>query len=117
MLSSMRNNTSNISKLVTLSVLLIVGLLSSCGKSEEAATGGDPMAIAKARGLSPADVERAVKTFVPPGKFDDYVIFASGGHSGQIHLIGVPSMRVLKTIPVFSNESWSGYGYGNQGIE
>lgn len=94
-----------------------MGLITSCGKSEEAATSGDPMAIAKARGLSPADVERAVKTFVPPGKFDDYVIFASGGHSGQMHLIGVPSMRILKTIPVFSNESWSGYGYGNQGIE
>lgn len=95
---------------------LVAMFVASCGKSEEAAA-GDPMAIAKARGLSPADVERAVKTFVPPGKFDDYVIFASGGHSGQMHLIGVPSMRLLKTIPVFSNESWSGYGYGNQGIE
>jgi nitrous-oxide reductase len=96
----------------TLSSNLLIG----CGSKEEAAS-GDPMAIAKARGLSPQDVERAVKTFVPPGKYDDYVIFASGGHSGQIHLIGVPSMRILKTIPVFSSESWSGYGYGNKGIE
>jgi nitrous-oxide reductase len=90
--------------------------VTSCSKSEEAAI-GDPMSIAKARGLSPADVERAVKTFVPPGKYDDYVIFASGGHSGQMHLIGVPSMRLLKTIPVFTNDSWNGYGYGNKGIE
>ncbi len=112
----MKTNKSGISRVITLSALFILGLITSCGKSEEAAS-GDPMAIAKARGLSPADVERAVKTFVPPGKFDDYVIFASGGHSGQMHLIGVPSMRILKTIPVFSNESWSGYGYGNQGIE
>jgi nitrous-oxide reductase len=87
-----------------------------CGKKEEAAS-GDPMAIAKARGLSPLDVERAVKTFVPPGKFDDYYIFASGGHSGQLHIIGVPSMRLLKTIPVFSNDSWNGYGYGNKAVD
>ena len=75
------------------------------------------MAIAKARGLNAKDIERAVKTFVPPGKFDDFVIVASGGHSGQIHLIGVPSMRLLKTIPVFTSDSWNGYGFGNKGIE
>jgi nitrous-oxide reductase len=91
-------------------------MIIGCGKKEEAAS-GDPMAIAKARGLSPLDVERAVKTFVPPGKFDDYYIFASGGHSGQLHIIGVPSMRLLKTIPVFSNDSWNGYGYGNKAID
>ncbi len=89
--------------------------LFGCGKKEEAA--GDYLSVAKARGLSPADIERAVKTFVPPGKTDDYVIFASGGHSGQMHLIGVPSMRLLKTIPVFTPDSWSGYGFGNKGVE
>ena len=39
-------------------------------------------------------------------------MFAAGGHSGQIHVIGVPSMQLLKTIPVFSTDSWSGYGVG-----
>lgn len=109
--------THHLSLKFVYSILVVFGLFAAgCGK-EEAASSGDPMAIAKARGLSPLDVERAVKTFVPPGKFDDYYIFASGGHSGQIHIIGVPSMRILKTIPVFSTESWSGYGYGNKGID
>lgn len=89
-------------------------MLSGCSKEESA---GDYLSVAKARGLSPTDIAHAVKTFVPPGKYDDFVIFASGGHSGQLHLIGVPSMRLLKTIPVFSYDSWNGYGYGNKEIE
>jgi len=73
---------------------------------------GDAGKIADARGLAADDVARAVKTFVPPGKFDEYFIFSSGGHSGQILVIGVPSMRILKVIGVFSPEPWQGYGYG-----
>lgn len=64
------------------------------------------------RGLSEADVEAALKTYVPGGKNDDYMIFASGGQSGQVLAIGVPSMRLLKLIGVFTPEPWQGYGYG-----
>jgi nitrous-oxide reductase len=70
------------------------------------------LSLAQARGLSPEDAARALKTFVPPGGRDDFLLFASGGHSGQIHVIGVPSMRLLKTIAVFTPEPWQGYGYG-----
>ncbi len=72
----------------------------------------DLMSIASKRGLSNEDAARALKTFVAPGKKDDYFIFASGGHSGQVHVIGAPSMRLLKTIAVFTPEPWQGYGYG-----
>src|SRR5688572_4917636 len=68
--------------------------------------------IAESRGLSPEDAAHAIKTFVPPGGRDEYMLFASGGHSGQVHVIGVPSMRLLKTIAVFTPEPWQGYGYG-----
>ena len=71
--------------------------------------------LMEARGLSEADVEAAVKTYVPGGKHDDYMIFASGGQSGQVLVIGVPSMRLLKVIAVFSPEPWQGYGYGGDG--
>jgi nitrous-oxide reductase len=40
------------------------------------------------------------------------MLFASGGHSGQVHVVGVPSMRLLKTIAVFTPEPWQGYGFG-----
>ena len=48
---------------------------------------------------------------MPSGRHDEYVLFSSGGHSGQIHAIGVPSMRLLRTIAVFTPEPWQGYGY------
>jgi nitrous-oxide reductase len=68
--------------------------------------------LMKARGLSEADVEGALTTYVPSGKMDDYYIFASGGQSGNVDVIGVPSMRLLKVIGVFTPESWQGYGFG-----
>jgi len=67
-----------------------------------------------ARNLTESDVEAALKTFVPPGKKDPYMIFASGGQSGQILVMGVPSMRLLKVIGVFTPEPWQGYGYGGE---
>ena len=62
--------------------------------------------------LSGADVEAALKTYVPTGKMDEYYIFASGGQSGNVDVIGVPSMRLLKVIGVFTPESWQGWGFG-----
>ncbi len=70
--------------------------------------------LMSSRNLSEADVEAALKTYVPTGKKDEYVIFASGGQSGQILVIGVPSMRLLKVIGVFTPEPWQGYGYGGE---
>jgi nitrous-oxide reductase len=69
--------------------------------------------IAEARGLSPDDITRAVKTYVPGGKHDEYMIIASGGHSGQVLIFGVPSMRLLKLIAVFTPEPWQGYGFSD----
>ena len=69
--------------------------------------------IAKKRGLTPADMQAALMTYTPSGKHDPYMMFASGGHSGGILAIGVPSMRLIKTIPVFSPDSWQGWGTGS----
>jgi nitrous-oxide reductase len=74
----------------------------------------DLKTLMAARGLSEADVEAALKTYTPTGKKDEYLLFASGGHSGQVFVIGVPSMRQLKTIAVFTPEPWQGYGYGDE---
>lgn len=73
--------------------------------------------IAQARGLTPDDINAALKTYVPSGKYDDYVIFMSGGQSGQITAVGVPSMRILKNIAVFTPESWQGWGTGSKESE
>ena len=99
-------------------LLLAVTAGVSCSDDNGNGNGGassgnaDLDAIAKERGLTPEDMKHALQQFVPPGKYDDYVMFASGGQSGQMLAIGVPSMRILKVIAVFSPESWQGYGRG-----
>ena len=73
---------------------------------------GDAAEMIQKRGLSPNDVLGAVSTYMPTGRYDDYVLFASGGHSGQVLVIGLPSMRLLRVIAVFTPEPWQGYGFG-----
>ena len=82
--------------------------------SQAASSGGSAVAkLMKDRGLSEADVTAALKTYTPTGKKDEYYLFASGGHGGNLLVIGVPSMRILKYLAVFTVEPWQGYGYGD----
>ncbi|MHC4103124.1 MAG: Sec-dependent nitrous-oxide reductase, partial [Planctomycetota bacterium] len=74
--------------------------------------GGEAKQIADARGLTPDDVTAALKTYMPTGRHDDYIMFSSGGHGGQVFVIGMPSMRLLRIIGVFTPEPWQGWGYG-----
>ncbi len=80
---------------------------------QEAGVGQDAAAIIAERGLTPENVVAALKTYMPSGQYDPFIMFSSGGHSGQVHVIGVPSMRLLRTIGVFTPEPWQGYGYGD----
>lgn len=84
------------------------------GSAKTVAHSGGSVAdqVAKERGLTPDDVVAALKTYMPSGKLDEYMMFASGGHSGQVFAIGVPSMRLIRTIAVFTPEPWQGYGFG-----
>jgi nitrous-oxide reductase len=78
-----------------------------------ASSGGDLSQIASDRGLDGDQAAAALKTFVPGGApYDEYFIMSSGGHSGQVFVIGVPSMHLYKVIPVFTPDAWQGYGYG-----
>jgi nitrous-oxide reductase len=84
------------------------------GSNGSAGGGAGVSALMKARGLSEADVTAALKTYMPSGQKDEYYTFASGGHGGNLIVIGVPSMRILKYIGVFTPEPWQGYGYGDK---
>jgi nitrous-oxide reductase len=70
--------------------------------------------IMKARGLTDKDALAAIKTYVPTGKRDEFIAFSSGGQSGQVIVFGIPSMRILKYIAVFTPEPWQGYGFDEE---
>ena len=70
--------------------------------------------VMKERNLSEKDVLAAAKTYQPTGRKDDYMIFSSGGQSGQVLVYGVPSMRIYKYIGVFTPEPWQGYGFDEE---
>ena len=55
--------------------------------------------------------DAASKVYVAPGAYDDYYAFLSGGFSGQVTVYGLPSGRLLKTVPVFSQFPENGFGY------
>jgi nitrous-oxide reductase len=59
--------------------------------------------------LGAADI--ASRTYVAPGDYDEFYGFLSGGYSGQLSVWGIPSGRMFKVIPVFSQDPETGYGY------
>ncbi len=56
----------------------------------------------------------AMKVYVAPGDLDEYYMFASGGHSGQMYVYGLPSGRHISTIPVFTPYPATGYGFDDE---
>jgi nitrous-oxide reductase len=72
----------------------------------------------KGRSGARSDVQEAAqKVYVAPGDLDEYYFFASGGHSGQVYIYGIPSMRHLSTIPVFAPYPATGYGFDKESKE
>ncbi len=58
--------------------------------------------------------DMAAKSFVPPGQYDEYYNFVSGGFSGQLSVYGLPSGRLLRVIPVFSVDPEKGWGFSEE---
>jgi nitrous-oxide reductase len=86
--------------LVGLGVVVTAISLSSCAKAPQVQRG---------------DVaEAAVATYVAPGDLDEYYLFYSGGHSGNVYIAGIPSMRHIATIPVFTPYPATGYGFDKE---
>ncbi len=82
--------------------LVVVGLLSSIYSCKPKNAG------------SAVSGDAAEKTYVAPGKYDEFYNFVSGGFSGQMSVYGLPSGRLLRVIPIFSVNPESGYGYSEE---
>lgn len=78
-------------------------MLASCGQQNQSSNGA----------LSSSAAE---KVYVAPGEQDEFYAFLSGGYSGNLTVYGLPSGRMFKEIPVFSQFPTSGYGYSEETI-
>lgn len=51
---------------------------------------------------------------MPPGQYDEFYNFVSGGFSGQMSVYGLPSGRLFRVIPVFSVDAEKGWGFSEE---
>ena len=56
----------------------------------------------------------AQRVYVPPGEHDEFYAFISGGFSGQLAIHGLPSGRLFRVVPVFSQDPEKAYGYNEE---
>ena len=69
---------------------------------------------AGSKGAANVGTDAASKVYVKPGTHDEFYSFLSGGFSGQLAVYGLPSGRLLREIPVFSQDPETGYGYSEE---
>ncbi len=93
---------------------LLVGLTLGLGAASSAYSQQSLQDVMKARGLTQKDLLAAAKTYTPTGGRDEYIAVSSGGQSGQLIIYGIPSMRILKYVAVFTPEPWQGYGFDDE---
>jgi nitrous-oxide reductase len=99
----MPTNTARIVPWAAGAVILALAVaVSRCSPSEPRS--------ARRAGVSDTAIA-AEKTYVAPGDLDQYYMLSSGGHSGQVYVYGLPSMRHITTVPVFTPYPATGYGF------
>ena len=101
---------------IVLSLALITVYLFACGPNGGQTGPGGTAAKSSGsnRGATGSAESAAVATYVNPGDLDEMYLFYSGGQSGQIYVAGIPSMRHICTIPVFTPYPANGYGFDDE---
>jgi nitrous-oxide reductase len=87
---------------ITIGFLITAVAFTSCGDQKSS------------KSNSALSSSAAEKVYVAPGEHDSHYAFMSGGYSGNLTVYGLPSGRMFKEIPVFSQFPTNGYGYSEE---